>query len=118
MNCDSNLRFSALVESRTQICAQAARRHLGDIAGSQDALTKFRKLVPNGVWHDTAGAELWSTNRVLQAPRRLGKAADGCLAGLAGPAAGLASRPGGGNSAGRLLLRVGVGRATISSRLE
>jgi photosystem II stability/assembly factor-like uncharacterized protein len=61
-------------EPGVQFCAQSARRNLGDMAGSQDAMTKFSKLVPSGPWHDAAAAELWTVNRVLPPPRRLGQA--------------------------------------------
>lgn len=57
-----------------QFCAQSARRHLGDNAGSQDTMMKFRKLVTAGPWQEAAGAELWTINRVLPPPRRLGQA--------------------------------------------
>jgi photosystem II stability/assembly factor-like uncharacterized protein len=61
-------------DPRAQFCLQSARRQLGDMAASQDAMAKFRKFVPSGTWHDAAAAELWTSNRVLPPPRRLGKA--------------------------------------------
>ncbi len=56
-----------------QFCLQSAKRQLGDVGASSDFLTKFRKFVPSGPWHDAAGAELWRTDPSLPTPRRLAR---------------------------------------------
>lgn len=56
-----------------QFCLQAGKRQLNEVGASNDALTKFRKFVTIGPWHDAAGAELWLSERGPQTPRRLAR---------------------------------------------
>jgi photosystem II stability/assembly factor-like uncharacterized protein len=61
-------------DPRAQFGLQVAKRQLGEIGAAKDAMTKFRKIVPGGTWHDAAHAELWLTDRGLATPRRLAHA--------------------------------------------
>jgi hypothetical protein len=61
-------------DPRMLFCSQSARRQLGDAAGAMDAMKGFSSMVSSGPWHEAAEAEVWNANRVLQAPRRVGKA--------------------------------------------
>ena len=56
-----------------QFCLQSARRHLGEAGASNEAMTRYRKMVPAGLWHDAAQAELWLSDRSLPTPRRLAR---------------------------------------------
>ena len=60
-------------DPRVQFPLQAARRQLGEVAASNDFMTKFRKFAPAGPWHDAAHAELWLSERGVSAPRGLAR---------------------------------------------
>lgn len=55
------------------LCAQSARRQLGEAGAAQDWFAKFRGVVPSGPWHDAAQQELWLVQRDQAASRRIGR---------------------------------------------
>ncbi|HZZ78880.1 MAG TPA: YCF48-related protein [Gemmataceae bacterium] len=61
-------------DPRMQFCFQSARRQLGDGAGALDTMKNLRNFVPGGPWNEAAEGEVWNANRVMQPPRRVGKA--------------------------------------------
>jgi hypothetical protein len=66
--------FGALAASEpsTQLCLQAARRGLGDIAGANAWFNKFATYVAEGPLHEAALAELWLAGSSTK-PRRLAR---------------------------------------------
>jgi Carbohydrate family 9 binding domain-like len=62
------------LEPATQFCLQSARRQLGDVGASNDVMTRLRRVLPGGPWHEAANAELWLTQRDQAVPRRLARA--------------------------------------------
>jgi hypothetical protein len=62
------------LEPATQFCLQASKRQLGDIGASNEMMTRLRKVMPTGPWHEAAASELWLTQRDQAQPRRLNRA--------------------------------------------
>jgi photosystem II stability/assembly factor-like uncharacterized protein len=63
----------AASDPATQFCVQAAKRGLGDNAGSTAYFDKFKGYVTQGPWHDAALAELWLASASVQVPRKLAR---------------------------------------------